>query len=263
MLFCGIDTSNYTTSAALCDENGNIVANLKIPLPVKAGEKGLRQSDAVFSHIKNLPELTARLKAELGCRKLTAVAVSARPRDIEDSYMPCFLSGVSAAEMLSVGAGVPLYRTSHQQGHVMAAYATSGADKDGVLAKHDAFIAASERVFQSPLPQNAIDVALSLQSADKSDCMILTTFIDDARRADWFHVARKANALKSLGAIFFAHFDAQNPLSRAFSADFVTTLLENCNADALMAQTWCDAFDAEDIETLTTQASSWQAFCQA
>jgi N6-L-threonylcarbamoyladenine synthase len=141
MLFCGIDTSNYTTSAALCDENGNIVANLKIPLPVKAGEKGLRQSDAVFSHIKNLPELTARLKAELGCRKLTAVAVSARPRDIEDSYMPCFLSGVSAAEMLSVGAGVPLYRTSHQQGHVMAAYATSGADKDGVLAKHDAFIA--------------------------------------------------------------------------------------------------------------------------
>lgn len=129
--------------------------------------------------------------------------------------------------------------------------------------KHDAFIAASERVFQSPLPQNAIDVALSLQSADKSDRMILTTFIDDARRADWFHVARKANALKSLGAIFFAHFDAQNPLLRAFSADFVTTLLENCNADALMAQTWCDAFDAEDIETLTTQASSWQAFCQA
>ena len=34
MLFCGIDTSNYTTSAALCDENGSIVANLKIPLPV-------------------------------------------------------------------------------------------------------------------------------------------------------------------------------------------------------------------------------------
>lgn len=141
MLFCGIDTSNYTTSAALCDENGSIVANLKIPLPVKDGERGLRQSDAVFSHIKNLPDLTAMLKAAIGGRCLTAVAVSARPRDNEDSYMPCFLSGVAAAEMLSAGAGVPLYKTSHQQGHVMAAYSTSGAKKDGVLANNEAFIA--------------------------------------------------------------------------------------------------------------------------
>ena len=141
MLFCGIDTSNYTTSAALCDENGNIIANLKIPLPVKAGERGLRQSDAVFAHIKNLPELTEKLKVQIGDRELTAVAVSARPRDPEDSYMPCFLSGVVAAEMLAAGASVPIYKTSHQQGHVMAAYSTSGAESEKVLEKHDAFIA--------------------------------------------------------------------------------------------------------------------------
>ena len=141
MLFCGIDTSNYTTSAALCDEGGNIVANIKIPLPVKPGERGLRQSDAVFAHIKNLPEITKRLKNELGDRSLTAVAVSSKPRDAEDSYMPCFLSGVSTAGMLALGANVPLYYTSHQQGHIVAAYSTSGAESDLVLQKFGSFIA--------------------------------------------------------------------------------------------------------------------------
>lgn len=141
MLFCGIDTSNYTTSAALCDESGKILANIKIPLPVKEGERGLRQSDAVFAHIKNLPLLTERLNEAIGADKLTAVAVSSKPRDGEDSYMPCFLSGVSAAQMLSVGAKVPIYKTSHQQGHVMASYATSGAVEAGVINKHNAFIA--------------------------------------------------------------------------------------------------------------------------
>lgn len=141
MLFCGIDTSNYTTSAALCDEDGNIVANIKIPLPVKAGERGLRQSDAVFAHIKNLPEITQKLKDAMGNRTLTAVAVSSKPRDAEDSYMPCFLSGVSAAGMLAAGADVPLYHTSHQQGHIMAAYATSGAETDKIIKRYGSFIA--------------------------------------------------------------------------------------------------------------------------
>ncbi len=141
MLFCGIDTSNYTTSAALCDDNGKIVANIKIPLPVKQGERGLRQSDAVFAHIKNLPEVTQKLKEALGNEKLTAVTVSSKPRDAEDSYMPCFLSGVSSAGMLAVGADVPLYYTSHQQGHIMAAYSTSGAESDEVIQKYGSFIA--------------------------------------------------------------------------------------------------------------------------
>ncbi len=141
MLFCGIDTSNYTTSVALCDEGDRIIANIKIPLPVKDGERGLRQSDAVFAHVKNLPLLTEMLKEAIGDSVVTAVAVSSKPRDSEDSYMPCFLSGVSAAEMLAAGAKVPLYKTSHQQGHVMAAYATSGAMADDLLGKYNAFIA--------------------------------------------------------------------------------------------------------------------------
>lgn len=143
MLFCGIDTSNYTTSVALCDGEGKILANIKYPLPVKTGERGLRQSDAVFAHIKNLPSATADLQAAIRAAgdKLTAAAVSSTPRDEEGSYMPCFLSGVSAAEMLAVGADVPLYRTSHQQGHIMAAYATSGAEKARLLEEHGRFIA--------------------------------------------------------------------------------------------------------------------------
>lgn len=139
MLFCGIDTSNYTTSAALCDVNGNVIANLKRPLPVKDGERGLRQSDAVFAHVKNLPDIMRELSALVGGRRICAVGVSAQPRDNADSYMPCFLTGVAAAEAFCAGCSAPLYRLSHQQGHIMAAYHTSGASanvKDEFLAFH-------------------------------------------------------------------------------------------------------------------------------
>lgn len=143
MLFCGIDTSNYTTSAALCDEHKNIIANIKYPLPVKEGERGLRQSDAVFAHIKNLPAVTRDLRRVIESTgdRLAAVAVSSQPRDEEGSYMPCFLSGVSSASMLALGADVPLYFTSHQQGHIMAAYETSGADAARLLEMFGSFIA--------------------------------------------------------------------------------------------------------------------------
>ena len=80
--FVGIDTSNYTTSAAVCDFEGKIIANLKAPLPVKPGECGLRQSDAVFAHIKNLPDIMDRLSRELYGYEALAVRVSATPRDV-------------------------------------------------------------------------------------------------------------------------------------------------------------------------------------
>ena len=96
-VYVGIDTSNYTTSVALCNEDGRILANLKSPLPVKEGARGLRQSDAVFEHVRNLPALMKELEAELIGKRVVAVGVSATPRDAEGSYMPCFLSGKSAA----------------------------------------------------------------------------------------------------------------------------------------------------------------------
>ena len=87
----------------------------------------MRQSEAVFSHIKNLPGLTERLAAVLSGHRVLGVGVSAKPRDAEDSYMPCFLSGVAAATAFAAGCGVPLLRFSHQNGHIMAALASSGA----------------------------------------------------------------------------------------------------------------------------------------
>ena len=125
--FVGIDTSNYTTSAAICTKDGEIVANLKLPLPVKAGECGLRQSDAVFAHVKNLPQLMDHLAESLQGMKPVAVGVSATPRSLEGSYMPCFLSGIAAAQSFAAAAHIPLLRFSHQEGHIMAAAYSAGA----------------------------------------------------------------------------------------------------------------------------------------
>ena len=124
--FVGIDTSNYTTSVAVCDADGKVIANLKSPLPVKSGECGLRQSDAVFAHVKNLPELMQRLSAELQEYEVLAVGVSATPRSVDGSYMPCFLSGVAAAHSFAAANRIPIYTTAHQNGHVMAALYSSG-----------------------------------------------------------------------------------------------------------------------------------------
>ena len=125
-IFLGIDTSNYTTSAALCAD-GEIVENFKILLSVSKGERGLRQSDALFQHTKNIPLLMERVREALGGRPLSGVGVSERPRNLDGSYMPCFLAGLSAAESISAAAGLPIYRFSHQCGHVMAALYSSAA----------------------------------------------------------------------------------------------------------------------------------------
>ena len=123
--FLGIDTSNYTTSAAVVDSDGAVIANCKCPLPVAEGACGLRQSDAVFAHIKNMPILMDMVRPYLEGGHLAAIGVSEAPRRADGSYMPCFLSGVAAAEAASAAAGVPLYRFSHQCGHLAAALLSS------------------------------------------------------------------------------------------------------------------------------------------
>lgn len=120
----GIDTSNYTTSIAFFDGTGG--ENCSKLLPVKSGELGLRQSDAVFAHIKSLPELSGRLFSHIGKSSITAVGVSTRPRAVEGSYMPCFLVGLSHATLLSNALHVPLVEVSHQQGHVAASLWSAG-----------------------------------------------------------------------------------------------------------------------------------------
>ena len=118
MVTIGIDTSNYTTSVAYFDgQSGHNCSQL---LPVKAGELGLRQSDAVFAHIKSLPELSGRLFSHIQDSNIRAVGVSTRPRAVDGSYMPCFMVGYSHAKLLSEAMLVPLVEVSHQQGHVAA-----------------------------------------------------------------------------------------------------------------------------------------------
>ena len=122
----GIDTSNYTTSAALLDLETGEVHQEKQLLPVKVGEVGLRQSDAVFHHTRQLPELLERLRPFLENNPVCGVSVSTRPRNVDGSYMPCFLTGMGTARAVAAVSGVPLYETSHQVGHVLAALYSAG-----------------------------------------------------------------------------------------------------------------------------------------
>ncbi len=124
MSVLGIDTSNYTTSIAYFDGVGGV--NCSKLLPVKQGELGLRQSDAVFAHIKSLPELSGRLFSDFPMDTITAVGVSTRPRAVEGSYMPCFMVGYSHAKLLADMLGVPLVECSHQQGHIAASLWSAG-----------------------------------------------------------------------------------------------------------------------------------------
>lgn len=119
-LFIGIDTSCYMTSAACVDQEG-IVLDRRTMLLVEHGERGLRQSDGVFQHVRNLGSLLPDFLEALPEGKIAAVGVSARPRPDRDSYMPVFLAGRTCAATLASALGVPLYEFSHQEGHIRAA----------------------------------------------------------------------------------------------------------------------------------------------
>ena len=136
--YLGIDTSNYTTSCALyLPESGEVIQQKKL-LPVKEGELGLRQSDAVFHHTVQLPELLEELLSDFNGR-IVGAGVSDAPRRQEGSYMPCFLAGVNAAKAIALAGKLPLHRFSHQQGHIAAAvYSTNNSElfKERFLAFH-------------------------------------------------------------------------------------------------------------------------------
>lgn len=124
MTVLAFDTSNYTTSVAVFDgKEGKNVSRL---LDVAPGALGLRQSDALFAHVKRLPELADRLFCDMGAVTLDAVGASTRPRAVEGSYMPCFLAGQSQAEVLGAALHLPVYAFSHQQGHIAASLWSAG-----------------------------------------------------------------------------------------------------------------------------------------
>ena len=160
----GIDTSNYTTSAALMQEG--VISQQKMLLPVKQGELGLRQSDAVFHHVQQLPQvLEALLPPKV---QVKAVGVSTRPRDLENSYMPCFTVGIGTAKAISLSLGVPMYSFSHQAGHIAAALYS--AEKLDLI--HQKFIAfhvsggTTEAVLVLPDEQKVFNTQIIAQSLD-------------------------------------------------------------------------------------------------
>ena len=128
-VFIGIDTSNYTTSAAAADPEGNVIASVRRLLQVKEGEKGLRQSDALFQHWKVLPDLLSPLLEEYRGR-IAAVCAASRPRPVEGSYMPVFTAGTAIGRTAAAAAGADYMELSHQEAHFYAAMYGNQIDGD-------------------------------------------------------------------------------------------------------------------------------------
>lgn len=163
-MYLGFDTSNYTTSVALFD--GENMYQARQLLNVKNGERGLRQSDAVFQHTVNMPVLLNDIKCDM--KNIRAVAVSTRPRNVEGSYMPCFLVGKNNAVCASSVAGAALYETSHQVGHILAALYSI----DRLDFIHEHFIAfhvsggTTEALLIEPHKEEIIRATVIAQSTD-------------------------------------------------------------------------------------------------
>ena len=132
----GLDTSCYTTSAAAVTADGQVVASCRKLLPVKLGERGLRQSEGVFIHVRQLPERLEELREFIRGDEIVAVCASSRPRDEEESYMPVFQVGDAQARGMAAMLGVPCFASTHQRGHVAAAMVDSGIAPGDLLALH-------------------------------------------------------------------------------------------------------------------------------
>ncbi len=122
--YLGFDTSNYTTSVALYESGEGTIRHSRQLLPVEPGQLGLRQSDALFHHVRRLPGVMEEVLG--GQAPIGAVCASEKPRNLSDSYMPCFLAGAAAAKGIALALGAPYYGTAHQDGHLAAALYSAG-----------------------------------------------------------------------------------------------------------------------------------------
>lgn len=156
----GLDTSNYTTSCAIYDSSTRQVISYKKLLPVKDGERGLRQSDAVFHHTKQLPELMCELFSNP--LNIDAVAYSYAPRCVDGSYMPCFLVGENVGRSIAVVNNIDIFKTSHQVGHILAALYS--CERLGILKSDKSFLAfhisggTTDLLLCKPDKENVVDI---------------------------------------------------------------------------------------------------------
>lgn len=165
--FLGIDTSNYTTSASVFDSDSGTMLMQKKLLPVKQGECGLRQSDAVFHHVQQISQVTKELFERFD-GEICATGVSSRPRDAEGSYMPCFTVGLMIANVLSSVNRIPCYTFSHQSGHIAAALYS--ADRTELMNRD--FLAfhvsggTTEALYVRPDSENIFNITLAAKTLD-------------------------------------------------------------------------------------------------
>ena len=165
-VYLAIDTSNYTTSTAVY-QSGKIIHAKKL-LPVKEGQLGLRQSDAVFHHTVQLPQMVEQLSEKINLSEIRAVGASFTPRSVSGSYMPCFQVGSALARSISAVMGIPLYRFSHQQGHIAAAIYSS-EHFELFTEKHLAFHISggtTEALIVTPDKENIISATLTAKTLD-------------------------------------------------------------------------------------------------
>lgn len=113
-----IDTSNYTTSIAIVSKE-EIIRDVRRVLDVPQGKRGLRQSDALFHHVKNLPDILEEAMSGLNA-SIVGVAASDKPRPVTTSYMPVFMAGVSMGKSIAAAMHLPFFTFSHQEGHIEA-----------------------------------------------------------------------------------------------------------------------------------------------
>ncbi|MTI70192.1 MAG: O-sialoglycoprotein endopeptidase [Firmicutes bacterium] len=134
--FLGLDSSAYTTSVAVVDDNKKLVCDYRKVLKVKKGKRGLRQQEAVFQHIKNFPLLFDELSKKIDLSLIKSVAVSTKPRNIENSYMPVFKVSESIGRVFSNSRKIPFLEYSHQDGHIASGYFDSNIKGSRILLIH-------------------------------------------------------------------------------------------------------------------------------
>lgn len=145
-LVLGIDTSAYTTSVAVLTLDGKRVSDRRIVLSVPPGRRGLRQSEAVFQHVNNLPQVLEQAAGDAG-GTFVAVGASVAPRSHPDSYMPVFRAGESAARSLAAWHGVPFVPVSHQDGHIWAGlWSARPAGTESAVASDDSLAEPSDAI---------------------------------------------------------------------------------------------------------------------
>ena len=133
----GLDTSNYRTSLAAVSQDGKLLMNRRELLPVPEGARGLRQSDAVYAHLKHMKSMLDDMRSAVKDHTVLAVCASAAPRDRADSYMPVFEVGDTLGRAIAGAMGIPFFQTDHQHGHIRAAlHGTELEKKNEFLALH-------------------------------------------------------------------------------------------------------------------------------